>query len=134
MYAVAVINNIANWYLWRVFDWIFGSRIEVHCVDIPNQKNVKCTTKIGTSVQRIGVYALSENGAQIVFCPPFFDHPSLDQVEANLRGDPPNQKDLAWMKSTAHIFFHEMTHLTVIEGTSSGITPQATLPFSLMVI
>lgn len=38
MYAVAVINNIANWYAWPVFDWIFGSRIEVHCVDLPTRR------------------------------------------------------------------------------------------------
>jgi hypothetical protein len=118
--TLAVINNIANWYAWPIFDWIGGKRIEVSCVDLPNTSNLQCTTKIGNQNQRIAAYALSENGAQIVFCELFFNHLHLAQVESNLQVIPGNQKDLTQMKSTAHVMFHEMTHLAVISNTDSG--------------
>jgi hypothetical protein len=119
--ASAVIFNIRNWYPWPIFDWIGGKRIEVSCVDLPNKKNTKCITKVGNEDQVIGAYALSENGAQIVFCDTFFQMPHLDAVEKSLRNNPRNQKDLNWMKSSAHIMFHEMTHLTIITQTKNGM-------------
>ncbi|KAF4637554.1 hypothetical protein G7Y89_g527 [Cudoniella acicularis] len=112
-----VISNIANWYPWPIFDWIFGKRIEVSCIDLPNKTKLTCETQIGNQRQKIAAYALSENGAQIVFCELFFNHLTLDQVQSNLQNDPIAQKDLTQKKSSAHVMFHEMTHLTIITQT-----------------
>ncbi|KAI9715088.1 MAG: hypothetical protein M1812_006206 [Candelaria pacifica] len=116
-----VINNIHNWYAWGIFDWVFGERIEVYCQDVPNTLNLQCITQIGNSAQRIGAYALSEKSSQIVFCPPFFDHPTLAEVTTNLKNDKTIAKNPFHMKSRAHIFFHEMTHLARITETSTVV-------------
>ncbi len=123
--CLAVIKNIANWYAWGVFDWVFGERIEVHCQDVPNILDTKCETRVGSSSQRIGAYALSETTSQIVICPGFYDHPTLDEATEEVKKVEWRRKDTAWMKTRGHLFFHEMTHLARITETKTGTNMEA---------
>ena len=36
-YIRSVYTNIAQWYPWPIFDWLFGKRIEVRCTDVENR-------------------------------------------------------------------------------------------------
>jgi hypothetical protein len=112
-----VFRNAANWYPWFFWDWIGGGKIQVYCeVDQPNKENVKCATTIPGESGSVAAYISNLNKKSvIVFCAPFFTLRSLDQVKKDLDAVPSKQHDATWMKSTGHAFFHEMTHLSVIE-------------------
>lgn len=42
--------------------------------------------------------------------------PNLDTIKQQLEQYPSRQNDVQWAKSTGHMFFHEMTHLSIIES------------------
>ena len=113
---IDTFSNSANWYPWFFFDWIGGGRIEVYCeVDQPTLKKYKCGTVIGGRV--LTAYVSNLNGkSKIVFCAQFFVIESLDKVKRDLTQYPDRQKDINWAKNTGQYFFHEMTHLSIIEG------------------
>ncbi|RDL35318.1 SGNH hydrolase [Venustampulla echinocandica] len=113
-----IMQNAANWWPWYPWDWFFGSRIEVYCeVDQPTKSDTSCNSQLPGQPGTVGAYATNLNGrAKIVFCRSFFAQPSLDEVKAELDKFPGRQKDLGWMKTRAHIFFHEMTHLSIVEN------------------
>jgi hypothetical protein len=121
-YDPAVFNNAAAWWPLFFFDWIWGRRIEVRCQEVPNQDRVSCANN-GAFM----AYTRNETGLQIVFCPTFFqnydsdDLVSLDVQRAKLDGKyKAHQKDVRYMRTVGHIFFHEMTHLAIIEGRDNG--------------
>ncbi|KAG4436760.1 hypothetical protein IFR05_007757 [Cadophora sp. M221] len=108
--------NSANWYPWFFFDWIKGGRIEVYCeVEQRTLKNYRCDKVIDG--KKLTAYVSNLEGkSKIVFCPPFFTMASLDQVKRDLTQFPLTQKVLPWAKNSGQAFFHEMTHLSIIEG------------------
>ncbi|KAF4438886.1 SGNH hydrolase [Fusarium acutatum] len=54
----------------------------------------------------------------IVFCAPYFAAKSLDKKKQDLEELPSHNRDITYMKNSALLFLHEMTHLSVIEGRS----------------
>jgi hypothetical protein len=114
----AAFRNSANWYAWYPFDWIAGSRIEVYCeVDQPTVQNYKCGSSIPGETKSITAYVSNlKDKSVIVFCAPFFTLDPLKTREDLLAKDPSKRKDVTWMKTTAHAFFHELTHLSAIES------------------
>jgi hypothetical protein len=117
-FSIDVFANAANWYPWFFFDWIGGKRISVYCeVDQPSKKNYKCGNAVGGVP--IGGYATNLGGKnKIVFCEGFFRVPNLDTIKQQLTQYTSRQNDVQWAKSTGHMFFHEMTHLSIIESRS----------------
>ncbi|EPE29296.1 SGNH hydrolase [Glarea lozoyensis ATCC 20868] len=111
-----IIQQSALWYPWYPFDWFGGRRIEVYCeVDQPNTGGSSCAKMENGMKTR--AYAVNYKGkSQIVFCASYFIQPSLDERKAELDKTPDKTKDLTWMRTRAHTFFHEMSHLAVIEG------------------
>jgi hypothetical protein len=117
MVSLAVFNTAASWWPLFFFDWIWGRRIEVRCDEVVNNDGVSCKNNAA-----FVAYVRNENGPQIVFCPTFFTNYnsggllSLDAQKERLDDDKARQKDLRYMRTLGHIFFHEMTHLAIIEG------------------
>jgi hypothetical protein len=86
-----------------------------------------------TGDQIITAYALSLNGkSQIIFCKPFFELMSLDEMKTDIEKNwPKGKKQLPYFKTRAHVFFHEMTHLSRIEGESKGMLTTRRTPFDI---
>ncbi|KAI1034833.1 hypothetical protein LB504_004407 [Fusarium proliferatum] len=116
-----VFRNIAAWYPWYPFDWFFGDRIEVYCeVDQPNPTNRKCNDRKDGNA--LGGYIVNAKGKHIiVFCAPYFQVKSLDKKRQDLEELPSHNRDITYMKNSAQVFLHEMTHLSVIEGRSPHV-------------
>ncbi|KAI3393725.1 hypothetical protein diail_3771 [Diaporthe ilicicola] len=115
-----VFRNTANWYPWFFWD-LFGNKIEVYCeVDQPNDSNYQCDKLEDGNY--IGAYAINTRGkSKIVLCKPFFRHRSLDRKKQDLEDLPSHNRDITYMENSGQTFFHEMTHLSAVEGRSPRV-------------